>query len=122
MNRAQAAGPAYQQHPSIELYNNSWGPATENDDNGDNRFARFVDYFATSRDALFVGAAGNDADDAAERLEWPWDAFNGITVGALDQSGDGSYRARVVWSQYQLNNDNGRRPIFAVSPILSLRA
>jgi hypothetical protein len=111
MYRPQAAGPAWQQHPSIALYNNSWGPATENDDNGNNRFARFVDYFATSRDTLFVGAAGNDADVAAERLEWPWDAFNGITVGALDQvaagADAGAYRARVNWSQYWLNNDNG---------------
>ena len=114
MNRPLAGGPAWQNHPSISLFSNSWGPGVENDDNGNNRFARFVDYFANTRDVLFVGAAGNDADIAAERIEWPWDAFNGITVGALDQvaggADAGAYRARVNWSQYWLNNDNGTAP------------
>jgi hypothetical protein len=110
MYRPQAAGPAWQQHPTIALFNNSWGAAVENDDNGNNRFARFVDYFANTRDALFVGASGNDATTAGERINWPWDAYNGITVGALDQDGDGGYRSRRPTSQYWLNGDNGTAP------------
>ena len=90
-------------------------PAVENDDNGNNRFARFVDYFTNSRDVLFVGAAGNDADiELASGIEWPWDAFNGITVGALDQVVGGAMPALIAHasasSEYWLNSDNGTAP------------
>ncbi|MDP6380361.1 MAG: S8 family serine peptidase, partial [Phycisphaerae bacterium] len=54
----------WKNHPRIALFNNSWGAGYEQDDNGTNRFALFVDHYSTTRDVLFVGAAGNYADDA----------------------------------------------------------
>ncbi len=106
----QPSGQEYKIHDRIALFNNSWGAIFEQDDNGDNRFARFVDHYARTRDVLFLGAAGNDATNPAERINWPWDAFNGITVGMLDQNGDATYTDRRRTSQYWLDPDNGTNP------------
>lgn len=106
----QAGADAYKNHPALRLFNNSWGPAYETDDNGDNRFARFVDWYSRTNDALFVGAAGNDGNKAGERINWPWDHYNGLTVGALERNGAGEYRARVNFSEYWLNGDDGTAP------------
>jgi subtilisin family serine protease len=104
-----APAPEYQRHPSISIFNNSWGAFVEQDDNGENRFARFVDYFARTRDVMFVGAAGNEADHAdptRHMINWPWDAYNGITVGATDAG----FTARASYSQYYLAGDTGAAP------------
>jgi hypothetical protein len=108
-------------HPRIALFNNSWGAAFEVDDNGDNRFARFVDHFSATNDVLFVGAAGNNGDDlraplaGPQKINFPWDAFNAITVGATDNVG-GAFTTRVGWSQYLLDGDNGTAPDFRGKP------
>ncbi|HYO26450.1 MAG TPA: S8 family serine peptidase [Lacipirellulaceae bacterium] len=108
-------------HPRIALYNNSWGAAFEVNDSGDNRFARFVDHFAATRDVLFVGAAGNNADNllappgGPEKINFPWDAFNAITVGATQAVG-GDFTTRVGWSEYLLDGDNGAAPDFRGKP------
>src|SRR5262249_7062246 len=88
-------------HDSIALFNNSWGPTEEVNRNGAGRFAMFVDWFAKTRDVLFVGAAGNKAGQmtpggAPQRINWPMDYYNGITVGAADAN----VRARRSSSQY----------------------
>jgi hypothetical protein len=99
---------AFLNHTKIALFTNSWGAPREQDDNGDNRFARFVDYFSRTRDALFVGAAGNEAmgggnpnDLTRREINWPWDAYNCITVGATDAG----FTARANYSQYWLTQD-----------------
>ena len=38
----QIGANAYLNHPRVALFNNSWGAFVEEDDNGANRFARFV--------------------------------------------------------------------------------
>ena len=102
------ADSAFLKHPSIGLFNNSWGAKEEVNRNGAGRFARFVDYFTTSRDVLFVHAAGNHAgqqtpDGAPERINWPADSFNGLTVC----SADATFRVRRPSGQYWLAADDG---------------
>jgi hypothetical protein len=106
---------AFKNHPRIALYNSSWAQPPESNDNGADRFPRFIDYFTTSRDSLFISAAGNCAVanancPAGGRISRPWDAFNGITVGALAQAPDGSYVARAAFSEYWLDTDDGTKP------------
>jgi hypothetical protein len=104
------------QHPRIALFNNSWGAGFEFNDNGTNRFAQFVDHYAATRDVLFVGAAGNNADNllaapnGPEQINWPWDAYNGITVGATRAPSGGNFTTRVGWSEYHLAGDSSANP------------
>ena len=127
MNRSHAVGPAWQDHPSIALFNNSWGPVVENNDNGNNRFARFVDYFANTRDVLFVGAAGNDADTPPENDQ--------LALGRVQRNHRWSARlkfppawtpARTAHASIGVSTGSTRimerRPTFAESRISSLLA
>lgn len=107
-----AAVDTWKNHPSIALFNNSWGPGYEMDDNGDNQLARFVDYYARTKDVLFVGVAGNNAEHTNQRINEPWDAFNGITVGTTDAN----FKARKAWSQYLLSSDDGSEPDWRGKP------
>ncbi len=122
MNRPQAAGPAYQQHPSIDLYNNSWGPVTENDDNGDNRFARFVDYFATSRDALLSAPQATTPTMLPSGSNGPGMRSMALRSARLIRAATAAIAHESCGASTSSTTTMERRPIFAVSPILSLRA
>lgn len=106
---AKAAFDWYQRNNDIYIFNNSWGG--DNDDNGDNQMARFVDWFCTTNDAVVVYSAANNGPpwgDNNARIDQPADAFNIITVGAVDTfytpKGVPFY-CRTDYSSYLLDTD-----------------
>lgn len=80
-------------HRSVFLYNISAGFGAN--DNGANNRALYLDWLQNTKDVLVVKSSGNDSG----QLTVPGDFYNGITVGAMNES-DQSRRAT---SNYQLN-------------------
>ena len=66
-------------------------------------YASFLDYHARVFDTIHViGAGNNQFPDAPFRIGSPGDSYNGITVGALDES----LQARAGYSSYWLRGDS----------------
>ena len=99
----------YRRQYGIATWNNSWGAATEINDNGANQCAQFADWFTRATDSLLMGAAGNKAFQPATDpgINFPWDAYNAITVGGLAREPGGAYTTRINFSQYWIGSDNG---------------
>ncbi|HUT58575.1 MAG TPA: S8/S53 family peptidase [Phycisphaerae bacterium] len=90
----------YRNH-NVSIFNFSAYLLDADNDNGDNVGARYVDWSARTRDLLFVVAAGNLGHIDGQMTN-PGDAFNCITVGAVDDT----FRARAEYSGYLLSTDD----------------
>ncbi len=93
------------------LFNHSWG-YTGSDDGGQNPDAVYMDWFQNRYDGLMMVAAGNDGHVAAgggvynngtKIMGRPADLYNGITVGATDQT----FSMRGTYSSYLATGENG---------------
>lgn len=95
-------GPAA--NPAIRIFNNSWG-AGPGDAAASERDTRYFDWLATERDIILIKSAGNRGIDGVppddNRITAPGNAFNLITVGALNDE----FSARVAYSSYWLEGD-----------------
>jgi hypothetical protein len=77
-------------------------------DNGNNKRAMAMDWFANSTDSLLVVAAGNDGNNSGQ-VQSPGDLWNGITVGALNTN----FTARAGFSAYRQSSGTGKPDIVA---------
>jgi MYXO-CTERM domain-containing protein len=98
----------------VALFNNSWGYTGLND-NGANADAVYMDWFQNRYDSLMTVAAGNDGhvnagggvfNDGTRIMGRPADLYNGITVGAVDNT----FGTRATYSSFWMTGDNGTQP------------
>ncbi len=75
---------------------------TSSQSNGESSFTRAVDYFAYARDTLVVIPAGNSGPNNIV-FSVPGDAYNGITVGATDET----YSKVAAFSNQGPTGDSG---------------
>ena len=102
-NPIKAALDHYERNGQVHLLNNSYGFLRPND-NGASQISMFFDWFCSNRDVVCVKSAGNngnDYNDANSQITIPGDAFNVITVGAVD----GAFQSRASYSSYLLSSD-----------------
>jgi hypothetical protein len=96
----------------IGLFNASFTTAAVKvNSNGNSKIAKSLDWFARERDSLFVVIAGNNGikregwdGDGTNQIGTPGDAFNVISVGAVD----GDLQARAAYSSYWNGLDDGK--------------
>lgn len=93
----------------VSIFNNSFYLLNPDNDNGKNVGAVFADWFMHQKDVLIVKSAGNNGNGSPTRssqITNPGDFYNGITVGATDET----FRTRADLSSYWLQGDNGNAP------------
>ena len=102
-NSIRAAFDLYRRlaNPSTDIFTNSYFTRNTND-NGANQYALFWDWFARKFDVVILKSAGNRGP-ANNQITMPGDAYNIITVGAVDST----FVNRANYSSYWMNGDNG---------------